>query len=183
MEFRSTQSRFVHFQGDIISNVSSGGVENSSHGVHLTGGSTGGVVQSAGDETNVGLTVRGKGTGPTVIGSTGGTVTINSTTVRIGSASTTAISNMQRFLLQFTIPALSSAGQGAASDTVTHASATTNAIYWVQQRVAYNSTEANAIRVTAICSTAAELRLQYWNHGASSLSGSTASAYLYQISF
>jgi CO/xanthine dehydrogenase Mo-binding subunit len=47
MEFRSTNDNgYIHRQGDIVTNVSSGGPINSSHGVHLTGGSTGGIVQA-----------------------------------------------------------------------------------------------------------------------------------------
>jgi hypothetical protein len=67
MEFRSTNlNGFVHYQGDVVTNVSSNG--GSSHGVHLTGGSTGGIVTAAGDEANIALNVGGKGTGPTRIG-------------------------------------------------------------------------------------------------------------------
>ena len=48
MEFRSTNDQgYTHLKGDLVTNVSSGGVQNSSHGVHLTGGSTGGIVQAA----------------------------------------------------------------------------------------------------------------------------------------
>lgn len=97
MEFRSTQSRYVHFQGDVVSNVSSGGVENSSHGVHLTGGSTGGIVTAAGDETNVTLNVRGKGTGAVVIGNSSSPAAISSgANIRIGS--TLLIGNIGRFI-------------------------------------------------------------------------------------
>ena len=184
MEFRSTQSRYVHFQGDVVTNVSSGGVENSSHGVHLTGGSTGGIVTAAGDETNIGLTVRAKGSGPLSLGSTASAVAINSTTVTIGSASTTGISNIQRFRIQATVPVLSSAGTAGAivQSTVTHASATTNAFYLVTQRVSYNSTSDPAIQVIAHSSAAAELTLTFFNHGPSSLSGSTTSFHLLQFS-
>ena len=93
MEFRSTNDiGYVHHQGDIISNVSSGGVQNSSHGVHLTGGSTGGIVQPAGDEANIALTVRAKAAGPLgltaggALNITGGAFTFASSgTVTIGS--------------------------------------------------------------------------------------------------
>ena len=71
MEFRSTNDSYSHIKGDLVTNVSSGGVQNSSHGVHLTGGSTGGIVQASGDETNIALTVRGKGAGPLTLGSSG----------------------------------------------------------------------------------------------------------------
>ena len=76
MLFRSTNAKFVHFSGDIVSNV-----DDSSHGVKLSGGSTGGVVEAVGDETNIGLTVRPKGSGPLVLGSSGGQVFIAGSTV------------------------------------------------------------------------------------------------------
>lgn len=73
MEFRSTNDNgYGHVKGDWVTNVSSGGPINSSHGVHLTGGSTGGIVTASGDETNIALNVRGKGSGPVVLGTTGG---------------------------------------------------------------------------------------------------------------
>ena len=69
MLFRSTNSKFTHFQGDVLSNI-----DDSSHGVKLSGGSTGGVVEPCGDETNIALTVRGKGSGPLTLGSSGSAV-------------------------------------------------------------------------------------------------------------
>jgi hypothetical protein len=82
MQFRSTNLKFTHFQGDIVSNV-----DDSSHGVKLSGGSTGGLVEPVGDETNIALTVRAKGTGPLVLGSTGTAVTLGgSGTISIGSS-------------------------------------------------------------------------------------------------
>lgn len=96
MLFRSSNSKFVHYQGDILSNV-----DDSSHGVHLTGGSTGGVIQPCGDEDNIALTVRGKGTGAVSLGNSSqavlvggstsglrGVVRVQSTTVVLADAST-----------------------------------------------------------------------------------------------
>ena len=68
----------------------------------------GGIVTAAGDEDNIALNVRGKGTGPLVLGSTGSAMTLNSTTTQIGSASTTAFSMFQRYRVDFTVPALTS---------------------------------------------------------------------------
>jgi len=83
MLFRSVNNKFTHFQGDVLSNV-----DDSSHGVQLSGGSTGGVVSPCGDETNIALTVRAKGAGPLVLGS-GGPLTLASTgALTIGGAST-----------------------------------------------------------------------------------------------
>lgn len=65
MLFRSSNAKFTHFQGDVISNV-----DDSSHGVGLFGGTTGGLVQAVGDEDNVTLSVRGKGAAGVNLGST-----------------------------------------------------------------------------------------------------------------
>ena len=65
MLFRSSNSKFTHFSGDVVSNV-----DDSSHGVKLSGGSTGGVVEPVGDEDNIVLNVRGKGAGGVNLGST-----------------------------------------------------------------------------------------------------------------
>jgi len=62
MRARSTNTG-MHLSNDLVSNV------ESSHGVQLTGGSTGGVVQAIGDDDNITLFVRGKGTGAVVLGS------------------------------------------------------------------------------------------------------------------
>ena len=76
MDFRSTNQDRAHYQGDIISNVSSGGVQNSSHGCHLTGGATGALFTAAGDEANIAITLAGKGTGNARIGNSSSPTTI-----------------------------------------------------------------------------------------------------------
>lgn len=75
MQFRSSNSKFTHFQGDVLSNI-----DDSSHGVKLSGGTTGGVVEAIGDETNIALTVRGKGSGNVTLGSSGASVFIAGST-------------------------------------------------------------------------------------------------------
>ena len=175
MEFRSTNDNgFVHFQGDIVSNVSSGQAINSSHGIRLTGGSTGGIVTAAGDETNIALNITPKGSGPLFLNSTG---------VLVGSRSTSAVAYIQRYRVDWTMPALSTAGVTAASadSTVTVTGATTNAMYILQQTQVYNSTNDPAVIAVARCSTVNELRITSINLGASSLSGSTVSANLLQF--
>lgn len=95
MERRSTGDFYVHFSGDIVSNV------ESSHGVILSGRSTGGVIEAFGDDTNVSLTVRAKNAGILTLGTSSGDVSIASaglaatstrveiisTTVQLGSTS------------------------------------------------------------------------------------------------
>lgn len=68
MEFRSTNDAYSHYQGDLISNVSEGGPQNSSHGVQLTGGTTGAIVTAAGDKTNIPINFAGKGTAAVRVG-------------------------------------------------------------------------------------------------------------------
>ena len=161
MEFRSTNDvGYVHFQGDVISNVSSGYVQNSSHGVHLTGGSTGGIVQPAGDEANISLTVRPKGTGLLALGST-------SASVRIGTDSTnstTFFSGVQRYIIQFTPTALSS-GPSFNESTITVTGLTTTANLVFTPRT--NMTGAYSYLVR--CSTAAELKFSESNQSASTI--------------
>jgi hypothetical protein len=62
MERRSTSDRFVHYGGDLTAHV------ESSHGVRLSGGSTGGIVEAVGDDTNVSLRIRSQGAGGISIG-------------------------------------------------------------------------------------------------------------------
>lgn len=75
MERRSTNPNgYTHFQYDLTAHV------GSSHGVRLSGGSTGGIVEAVGDDTNVSLTLRGQGSGGVVVGSSGQTVMIAGST-------------------------------------------------------------------------------------------------------
>lgn len=173
MEFRSSNSiGYVHFQGDIVSNVSSGGVDNSSHGVRLTGGSTGGIVTAAGDETNIALNITPKGSGP---------LFLNSTTMLVGNRSTSLLAYIQRYRIDWTMPAVSSAGINAVDTTLAVTGVTTNAMYIIQQTQIWNSTMDPGLMVTARCSTANELKITVGNFGPSSVSGSTVSANLLQF--
>lgn len=144
------------------------GVE-SSHGVRIEGGSTGGVVEPVGDDTDITLNVRGKGAGG----------------VQYGVGSTSPLLNIQRARIDWTIGALSSAGTAGASidSTVTYAGATTNSIFIIQALRALNSTESTGLYLFAKCSTANELRVTTLNTGPSTLSGSTASAHVLQFKF
>lgn len=198
MEFRSSNSKFTHHQGDFVSNVDDG----SSHGVHLTGGSTGGIVQPAGDEDNIALNVRAKGTGPVRVGNSSQTVVlsgplsvtgavtstgavaftsthvnINSTRVGIGG-STTTFTGIRRVRIDFTVPALSS--HTAVTSSLTVAGLTTNSAFILQPRGALNSTIAG-VSVTGLCSTAGSLNLTFRNISETTLSGSTQSAYLIEF--
>jgi hypothetical protein len=83
MEFRSTNARFVHYGGDVVSNI------ESSHGVKLSGGSTGGLIEPVGDDANITLTIAGKGTGGVVIGNSSSPVTLAGGSQFKGAFSTT----------------------------------------------------------------------------------------------
>lgn len=69
MEYRSTGT---HYSNDVVASV------GSSHGVKLSGGSTGGLVQAVGDDANIALRVLAKGAGPVLIGDSSQAVTIGS---------------------------------------------------------------------------------------------------------
>ena len=70
MQFRSSNSKFTHFQGDIVSNV-----DDSSHGVKLSGGSTGGQIEAVGDDANITLDLRPKGAAGVNVGQSSLTTT------------------------------------------------------------------------------------------------------------
>lgn len=114
----NNRSTGVHFGNDLVSNV------ESSHGVRLTGGSTGGIVESFGDDANIALRVQGKGTGATIVGNSSSPATFGGS-VTLGSASTTAVASVQRYLVQFTPPAL--AANAAVQSTITVTGLTTGA--------------------------------------------------------
>lgn len=184
MLFRSSNSKFTHFQGDVLSNI-----DDSSHGVHLTGGSTGGIVQPAGDEANIALTVRGKGTGRVTLGNSSQTlvstglesthINLNSTRVAIGSsasgASTSYLMRVWRERIDFTVPVMA-VNAGAEVGDIAVTGLTTNAVVSIAPRGALNSTVAGVLIGHAFCSTAGELHLTLQNAG-TTISGSTMSAY------
>jgi len=166
MEYRSSNAG-QHISNDIVAGV------GSSHGVQLSGGSTGGMVTAVGDDANIALSIIPKGQGPLLLGN-------SSTPIRVADGSTTALFGIKRHLVQFTVPALSSAG--SAESTVTVAGLTTNSILVFQPRVQMNSTVVGVFG-TVRCSTANELVIEFHNGSLSTLSGSTQSAYLLQFLF
>lgn len=164
--YRSTNTTgYTHHGGAFVIGTEMGS------GIELNPTSSGAspTILPCGDETSKSLIIAGKGTGG----------------VQIGASSTSAFSLVQRTLLQFTVPALSSAGaSGSGVDsTVTMLGASTSDVFIVQQRAPFNSTADPSVFVTARCSTADELKLTILNLGPSTLSGSTVSAYLVQFKF
>ena len=87
---------------------------------------------------------------------------------------------VQRYLVQYTVPALSS--QSAGEDTVTVTGLTTNSILAFSPRLQTNSTVVGVL-IEPRCSTADELKMTFVNGSVSSLTGSTQSGYLLQYRF
>jgi hypothetical protein len=162
LNYRSTNARgkFVHFGGSLVAGADEGsGIE-----LNATSSASTPTIRPVGDESAKSISIAGKGTGG----------------VQLGSGSTTSISLFQRYFVEFTVPALSSAA--SAESTVTVLGLTTASILVLQPRVKLNST-VTGVTVTARCSTADELTVEYHNISQSSLSGSTQSAYLFEIRF
>ena len=164
---RSTADQYTHFLGDVISNV------ESSHGVVLSGRSTGGVVEPFGDDTNIGLTLRAKGAGPLTLGSSGSVILM--------AGSTSPSGGMLRFpLFNSSTPSFSSGSIGGGVATLEFSTVTltgVNSSHYIlfnarnlSTTVAYSHADAG--------STDNEVRL--WFHRASpsslAISASTFSA-------
>lgn len=182
--YRSTNGiGYTHFGGAMVVGTEVGS------GIELNPASTGTApnIMPAGDETNIGITLQSKGTGTITIGSSANQPLVIASTgvtmagsIKLGSGSTTSVSLLQRYLVQWTVPALSSGA--SAESTVTVTGLTTNSILVFQPRVILNSTVVG-VAATVRCSTANELVIINHNISESSLSGSTQSAYLLQFSF
>lgn len=185
---RSTSAEYTHFGGDVTAQV------NSSHGVRLSGGSTGGIVEAVGDDTNVSLNLLAQGAGPIRIGTSSNTVTVagpfaptqlqstgiasthinlNSTKISIGG-STSYLIGVRRVFVEFTIPTMA-INAGAEQGDIAVTGLTTNAVIVMSPRGALNSSVAGVL-VQSYCSTAGQLHLTYQNAG-TTLTGSTMSAY------
>ena len=162
MDYRSTNAdgRYVHFGGALVAGATYGS------GIELNPNSSGTapIIQPVGDETAKDLQIKGKATGG----------------IRLGLNSTTPVVLVQRYLVQATVPALSSAS--SAESTVAVTGLTTNSVLILQNRVKLNST-VTGVTVGARCSTADELVIEWHNVSQSSLSGSTQSFYLLQFGF
>jgi hypothetical protein len=104
----------------------------------------------------------------------------NPTAIRIGQGSTTTLTKVQRYRVDWTVPAL--AAGASAETTVTVTSLSTSDVMVFQPRVTINSSVAGMM-AQARCSTASELVLVQINNSASTLSGSTQSGYLLVLSF
>ena len=193
MEYRSTNAAgWTHHQGDLVAGVAS------SHGVQIGGGSTGGVVEAVGDDTNISLAVRGKGTGLLTVGNSSNPVTVagssvaitsthvnlNSSRIALGAgASTTALSGFMRVRVDFTVPEIA-ANAAVLDSTFTAVGLTTNALMMFHSD-ALAAVLPNTVDVSVRCSTAGEGRLVFRNIAASTIGTglSTSHGYLAWFNF
>ena len=164
----NSRSTGTHFGNDLVAAV------ESSHGVRLTGGSTGGIVEAFGDDANITLRVRGQGTGGVVLGNSSSPVTFGGS-LTFGGASTTPIATVQRYLVQFTPPAL--AANAANQSTITVTGLTTSA-YGLT--FTPTSTLSPVYTWQVQCVTADELTIRFQNTSGSTIGTgqSTNRAYL-----
>ena len=158
MRFRSSNSKFVHYQGDVLSNV-----DDSSHGVHLAGGSTGGIVQPAGDEDNIALTVRGKGTGRVNVG--------NSSQATFLAGSTFGFAFIQRVIVQIDSAAMVIAAEGTSDTVSTVTGATTNSLCVFMPHATFST----RYQFQTYCSTANEVRIRLFNFQATTFGSGQSS--------
>ena len=173
MQIRSTNADgVVHFGGSVVAGV------NSSHGVEIRGGSTGGVVTVIGDDANISLAIKSQGTGAINIGDSSNALIIGSTTTQLGASSTTPVRFLQRYVVQFTEPDL--AASSWVDSTYAVAGLTTNATLHFTARMPL---AAGYMIGDARCSTAAELVIRWVNAGGSTISGSTNRGTLLAFSY
>lgn len=153
MDTRSTNVvGYTHFTGDVTAHV------GSSHGARLSGGSTGGVVEAVGDDANIALRLRGKGSGAVI-----------SSNVQVGS--TFGLQFIQRQIVQIDTAVMVLAADAAADTVVTVTGATTNALCVFAPHATFSSN----YFFQAMCSTADEVRVRIYNHSASTFGSGESS--------
>lgn len=120
MERRSTSAQFTHFRGDVTAQV------ESSHGVRLSGGTTGGIVEAVGDDTNISLRLRAQGAGSILIGAASQPVTFTSTGITYSSGTVMQVGSTAPFAgfirnvaFNSSTPALSTDITAMAESTIT----------------------------------------------------------------
>lgn len=151
MERRSTNDiGYSHHQGDLTAHV------GSSYGVRLSGGSTSGIVEAVGDDTNVDLTLRSQGTGVILVGSSGQPVYLG--------GSTSPFRGLMFFQdTGVTLPDIASTDVGKSSGLSTHAitGVTTNSLVLANLRNDTNSTAIQLVSAHASRSTAGEVHCNF----------------------
>lgn len=155
MYFRNS-SAASHLGGDLVVGV------ESSHGVQLSGGSTGGIVEPVGDDSAITLNVRAKGTAG----------------IQLGVGSTSGLLRVQRYLVQFTPPAIAATTSAESTFTVVGLSTTSMLVFNTMG-------SSGAYIITPRCSTGDELVLKFTNPWASTFGTgqSTGRGILYEFKF
>ena len=159
MQRRSTNETvgYTHHGGDFTAHV------DSSHGVRLSGGSTGGIVEAVGDDTNVSLTVRGQGTGRVNIG--------NSSQLTFLAGSTFGISVIQRVIVQIDSAAMVIAAEGTSDTVSTVVGATTNSLCVFMPHATFST----RYQFQTYCSTAGQVRIRLFNFQATTFGSGESS--------
>ena len=163
MDRRSTSAEYTHFGGDVTAQV------NSSHGVRLSGGSTGGIVEAVGDDTNVTLTLRAQGTGALILGSSGQPVQIG--------GSTSVFRGMIAFQdTAVTLPSWTSTQSGISTVLTTHTitGITTGSIVFGNLRDDTGTLSVALAAVSVSRSTANEVHCQFVKTTTLAFTGTTA---------
>src|SRR3990167_7564695 len=168
MDRRSTSAEYTHFGGDVTAQV------NSSHGVRLSGGSTGGIVEAVGDDTNVSLRIRAQGAANINIGnssqpiivSTGGTLQLGSTAPFAG-------------FIRFTSTAISTPDFNTTNAMVIESSVTitgVNSSHFILGKFAHNGVASTDMTIGYVTttSTANEVLIGFEKHSTVTVAASTA---------
>ena len=172
MDRRSTSAEYTHFGGDVIAQV------NSSHGVRLSGGSTGGIVEAVGDDTNVSLTLRAQGTGTLILGSSGQPVQIG--------GSTSVFRGMIAFQdTAVTLPSWTSTHSGISTVLTTHTitGITTGSIVFANLRDDTGTLSVALAAVSVSRSTANEVHCQFVKTTTLAFTGTTATINFLAVRF
>jgi len=153
---RSTNVKgFVHFGGDVVSGIDHG------TGIVLGTASTAATpyLEPIADESNANIGIRAKGTGTITIGNSSNVISFGAglTTPKLGVASTTAWTLVQRYVVQFTAPALAASTSVASTYTVT--GLTTNSVLMFTP----TNPISPAYTYMPYCSTANELVIHWGN--------------------
>jgi hypothetical protein len=104
----------------------------------------------------------------------------NPSAIRIGQGSTTTLQRIERYRVDWTVPALSSGG--SATSTLSVANLSTSDVMVFQPHRPINST-VEGVQALPRCTLAGELVLVQSNNSISTLSGSTASGTLLVFGF
>lgn len=184
MEYRSTNpTGYTHWQGDMVSNVAS------SHGVQLSGGSTGAVVEAVGDDGTIELTVRGKSTGAVNIGAAGAVTNLLSYDIFTSSGANLKLGStapFKGFIRQQTInqptPNFASTDAGKVAETTVTFTGVNSSHFIVANALTFPA-GLQLVHAYAVATTAASVHLGWVNGSSVTVGASTANVRLLAIRF